>query len=134
MNRYSFPASLALSVIGLLGLAGPGAAVELLRPSKLVLTPLGNLLVAEVGTADPVNVGATGEISILEIAKRVVALTGSKSPIVHVEAMVDDPRRREPDLARAKALGWAPKVPLAEGLARTAPWFREALATAAAAR
>src|SRR5436190_2298657 len=90
--------------------------------------------VLDKATADPVNVGATGEITILEIAKRVIALTGSKSPIVHVEAMVDDPRRREPDLARAKALGWAPKVPLAERLARTAPWFREALATAAAAR
>jgi dTDP-glucose 4,6-dehydratase len=90
--------------------------------------------VLDRGTADPVNVGATGEITILEIAKRVVALTGSRSPIVHVDAMVDDPRRREPDLTRARALGWQPKVPLAEGLARTVPWFREALASAATAR
>jgi dTDP-glucose 4,6-dehydratase len=90
--------------------------------------------VLDKGTAEPVNVGATGEITILEIAKKVVALTGSRSPIVHVDAMVDDPRRREPDLSRAKALGWGPKVPLADGLARTVPWFREALATAAAAR
>ena len=90
--------------------------------------------VLDRGTADPVNVGATGEVTILDVARRVVALTGSRSPIVHVDAMVDDPRRREPDLARARALGWQPKVPLAEGLARTVPWFREALATAAAAR
>ena len=92
--------------------------------------------VLDKGTADPVNVGAVGEISILEIAKRVIALTGSKSPIVHVDGMVDDPRRREPDLTRVKALGWQPKVPLAEGLARTVSWFREALAagTAAGAR
>jgi dTDP-glucose 4,6-dehydratase len=90
--------------------------------------------VLDKGTADPVNVGATGEITILDIAKRVIALTGSKSPIVHVDSMVDDPRRREPDLTRARALGWGPKVPLAQGLERTVPWFREALATAAPAR
>ena len=92
--------------------------------------------VLDKGTADPVNVGAVGEISILEIARRVIALTGGKSEIVHVKGMVDDPRRREPDLTRARALGWQPKVPLAEGLARTVSWFREALAagTAAGAR
>src|SRR5438067_3244280 len=63
MKGYSFPASLALAVIGLLGLAGPGAAAELQRPSKLVLTPLGNLLVAEVGMGNPTN---TSRVSIVD--------------------------------------------------------------------
>ena len=63
MKDYRFPASLALAAVGLLGLAGPGAAVELQRPSKLVLTPLGNLLVAEVGTATPVN---SSRVSIVD--------------------------------------------------------------------
>jgi hypothetical protein len=63
MKSYRFPASLVLATVGLLGPAGPGAAVELDRPSKLVLTPLGNLLVAEVGTAAPVN---SSRVSIVD--------------------------------------------------------------------
>ena len=51
MKRYSFAAGLALAVLTVLGHTGPASAVELQRPSKLALTPLGNLLVAEVGTA-----------------------------------------------------------------------------------
>jgi hypothetical protein len=65
MFRYRFPVSLAFAVVGLLGLAGPAAAgeVELARPSKVVLTPLRNLLVAEVGTANPVN---SSRVSIVD--------------------------------------------------------------------
>ena len=92
----------------------------------------GILLVLERGGADPVNVGAPGEITIATLAQKILAATGSRSSIVHVAAMVDDPRRREPDLTRARSLGFAPKVTLDEGLARTVPYFREALATSAA--
>jgi dTDP-glucose 4,6-dehydratase len=97
-------------------------------------TVRGILTVHDRGGPDPVNVGATGEMSVLGLARAVLAATGSASSVVHVAPMEDDPRRREPDLARAKALGWAPRVPLSEGLARTVPWFRQALAAAAAAR
>jgi dTDP-glucose 4,6-dehydratase len=94
----------------------------------------GVLLVLERGGADPVNVGTPGERSILDLARLVVRLAGSRSEIVHVGAMEDDPRRREPDLARARALGYEPRVALEEGLERTIPWFREALGLAATAR
>lgn len=94
-------------------------------------TVAGILAVLERGGADPVNVGAPGEISILQMARKVIAATGSRSEVVHVPAMVDDPRRREPDLARARALGWAPSTSLDAGLARTVEWFRAALAARA---
>jgi hypothetical protein len=64
MKGYRFPASLVLAAVGLLGPAGPARAdVELQRPSKLALTPLGNLLVAEVGSATPVN---SSRVSIVD--------------------------------------------------------------------
>ena len=64
MKRYSFAAGLALAVLTVLGHTGPASAVELQRPSKLALTPLGNLLVAEVGTATAaIN---TGRVSIVD--------------------------------------------------------------------
>ncbi|MCC7137714.1 MAG: GDP-mannose 4,6-dehydratase [Planctomycetes bacterium] len=94
-------------------------------------TVAGILAVLERAGADPVNVGAPGEISILELARKVIAATGSPSSVVHVASMVDDPRRREPDLTRARALGWGPTTKLDDGLARTVAWFREALAARA---
>ena len=90
-------------------------------------TVAGVLTVLERGDGDPVNVGQTGEISMLDFAALVLELTGSRSEVVHEPAMPDDPRRREPDLTRAKALGYAPRVFIEEGLDRTVPWFREAL-------
>ena len=63
MKRFRSPVAHTLAVLGLLGLAGPAAALDLQRPSKLVLTPLGNLLVAEVGTANPVN---SSRVSIVD--------------------------------------------------------------------
>ena len=97
-------------------------------------TVAGILAVLERATAEPVNVGAPGEITILETAKKVISMTGSRSTLVHVDAMVDDPRRREPDLTRAKALGWSPRVRFDDGLARTVAYFREAVARTAVAR
>ena len=91
-------------------------------------TVAGILTVLDKAGPDPVNVGAPGEITILELARKVIVATGSGSSIVHVPAMVDDPRRREPDLTRARALGWGPRTPLATGLERTVAFFREALA------
>jgi dTDP-glucose 4,6-dehydratase len=95
-------------------------------------TVAGILTVLEKAGPDPVNVGTPGEITVLELARKIIAAAGASSPIVHVAAMVDDPRRREPDTTRARALGWSPKVSLDEGLARTVPWFRSQLATAGA--
>jgi dTDP-glucose 4,6-dehydratase len=87
-------------------------------------TVAGVLAVLDRGGAEPVNVGARGERTILDFARLVLRVTGSRSRIVHEPRMEDDPRRREPDLARAAALGWTASVPLEEGLRRTVEWFR----------
>ena len=81
----------------------------------------------------PINLGNPVEFTMLELAQRVVALTGSRSEIVHRPLPQDDPRQRQPDIARARELlDWEPTVPLAEGLERTVAYFREDLAHAAA--
>jgi dTDP-glucose 4,6-dehydratase len=81
------------------------------------------LLVSE--TSDPVNIGNPGEFTVNEFAQLVLELTGSRSPIVHTPLPSDDPRKRRPDITRAKTvLGWEPKVALREGLAETIKWFR----------
>jgi dTDP-glucose 4,6-dehydratase len=90
-------------------------------------TVSGILTVLDRAGPDPVNVGAPGEITILDMARTILRATGSDSEILHVARMEDDPRRREPDIARARALGWAPRVPFEEGLERTLPWFRRAV-------
>jgi dTDP-glucose 4,6-dehydratase len=90
-------------------------------------TVAGILAVLDRGGAEPVNVGMPGECTILEMARAILRATGSRSPVRHVAAMEDDPRRREPDITRARALGWEPKVPFEEGLAKTLPWFRRAV-------
>ena len=80
--------------------------------------------------AGPVNLGNPGEFTILEVAQRVIDLTGSGSRIVHKPLPEDDPRQRRPDISLAQAqLGWEPKVALDEGLRRTIPYFEDLLAT-----
>jgi len=80
------------------------------------------------GGAEPVNLGNPQEMSLLELAKKILALTGSSSEIVFNPLPVDDPKVRQPDIARARALlGWEPRVELEEGLRRTIGWFREKL-------
>ena len=73
----------------------------------------------------PLNLGTTYEFSVLELAKKVIKLTGSKSKIVHLPLPKDDPKQRRPDLSKArKLLKWEPRVSLDEGLKRTIAWFR----------
>jgi UDP-glucuronate decarboxylase len=73
----------------------------------------------------PVNLGNPGEFTIRELAEMVIEMTKSKSKLVERPLPADDPTRRRPDNALAKAkLGWEPKVPLREGLAETIKWFR----------
>jgi dTDP-glucose 4,6-dehydratase len=72
----------------------------------------------------PVNIGNPTEITMLELAKQVISVTGSASPIRFEPLPADDPIRRRPDIAVARELlGWQPKVGLAEGLRRTATWL-----------
>src|SRR5262245_63820505 len=74
---------------------------------------------------DPVNIGNPREMTIEEIAKTIIRMTGSKSKIVYRSLPVDDPKVRQPDITRAKTLlGWEPKVALEEGLVKTIGYFR----------
>lgn len=72
----------------------------------------------------PVNLGNPDEISMLDLARTVLELTGSSSPIVHAAAPGEDPARRRPDIGLARArLDWSPRVPLRDGLVRTIDYF-----------
>ena len=74
----------------------------------------------------PVNIGNPSEITMLELARLVRDLCGSRSEIVFEPLPVDDPRRRRPDIGVARELlGWEPRVPLEEGLTRTIAWWRQ---------
>jgi dTDP-glucose 4,6-dehydratase len=76
----------------------------------------------------PVNIGNPHEMTVLEFAKKIIELTGSKSTIVFKPLPQDDPQVRQPDISKAKnVLGWEPKVALEEGLMRTIDYFREKL-------
>jgi dTDP-glucose 4,6-dehydratase len=79
-------------------------------------------------TSDPVNIGNPHELTMRELAERIVALTGAKSRIVERPLPADDPKKRKPDITRARTLlGWEPKVSLEEGLPRTLDYFRRKL-------
>ena len=85
----------------------------------------GVLAVLERGDEMPVNLGNPHEVTVLELAKTIVRLAGSKSEIVHRDLPVDDPKQREPDITRARSLlGWEPEVDLEDGLRRTLEYFR----------
>lgn len=74
----------------------------------------------------PINVGNPGEFTILELAEKVIKLTGSKSKIIHVPPAISDPKVRRPDITLAKKLlHWQPKIKLDEGLRRTIVWFKK---------
>lgn len=77
----------------------------------------------------PVNLGNPGEFTILELASKVIELTGSRSEIVFMPLPHDDPRQRQPDITLAREkLGWNPVLPLEHGLVKTIEYFRSILA------
>jgi dTDP-glucose 4,6-dehydratase len=79
--------------------------------------------------AGPVNVGNPDEFTIRELADAVLAATGSSSGLATLPLPSDDPKVRRPDITRAReVLGWAPLVPLREGLQRTIPYFEKMVA------
>ena len=74
---------------------------------------------------EPVNIGNPTEMTMLEFAREIIRVTGSRSKIVFRPLPQDDPQQRRPDIGRAKALlGWEPQVPLAEGIVKTIDYFR----------
>lgn len=75
----------------------------------------------------PVNTGNPGEFTMLELAQKVIELTGSKSKIVYLPLPGDDPKQRKPDISYAKEIlnGWQPNIKLEEGLIKTIEYFKQ---------
>ncbi len=89
---------------------------------------LDKLAVIENLAGEVFNLGNPEEKTILELAHIIIRLTGSSSKISFIDRPIDDPERRQPDIAKAKkVLGWKPEVPLEEGLRRTIEFFKSRL-------
>ncbi len=77
---------------------------------------------------EPVNIGNPAEMTVLDFAKAILRITGSKSEIVYRELPADDPKVRQPDISLAKQLlGWAPQISFEDGITRTVDFFRDFL-------
>ena len=95
----------------------------------------GFLRLAESSEHEPVNIGNPNEFTILECARRVLAVTGSSSKIRHEPLPPDDPKQRRPDISKARRLlGWEPKIDLENGLRMSLDYFRKAVAEEKVAR
>lgn len=74
----------------------------------------------------PINLGNPGEFTMIELAEKVLRLTGSTSKLIHLPLPQDDPKQRRPDITKAKEyLDWAPTIALEQGLERTIAYFRK---------
>jgi dTDP-glucose 4,6-dehydratase len=90
----------------------------------------GLLALMDSDVNEPVNIGNPHEMSIEEMARLIIRMTGSKSHIVFQPLPVDDPQVRQPDITKARTLlGWEPKVTLEEGLTSTIEYFRTKMGT-----
>jgi dTDP-glucose 4,6-dehydratase len=95
----------------------------------------GFIRLARVSEHAPVNIGNPSEFTILECAKAVLAVTGSKSKLRNEPLPQDDPKQRRPDITKARQLlGWEPKVDLEQGLKLSLDYFRQAVAAETTAR
>jgi len=82
------------------------------------------LMAADDSVTGPINLGNPHEMTIRELAERIVAMVGSKSKLQFKPLPQDDPLQRKPDITKAKEiLGWEPKIPIEEGLTRTIAYF-----------
>jgi dTDP-glucose 4,6-dehydratase len=89
----------------------------------------GILRLLDSDTNEPVNIGNPHEVTIEQIARTIIRLTGSTSRIVYRPLPIDDPKQRQPDITRARTwLGWEPKVGLEEGLLKTVDYFKAKVA------
>ncbi|MBA3975659.1 MAG: NAD-dependent dehydratase [Candidatus Solibacter sp.] len=85
----------------------------------------GIVRLAGTGYAEPVNIGNPQEMTVMEFARAIEKMTGTRAGIVFKPLPEDDPKRRQPDITRAReVLGWEPKVDLETGLRRTVEYFR----------
>jgi UDP-glucuronate decarboxylase len=86
------------------------------------------MLILDKVVDSPINLGNPEEFTMLELAEKIISITGSKSTIVFEPLPEDDPRKRKPDILMAqKILGWAPRVSLEDGIKMTADYFMREL-------
>ncbi len=82
------------------------------------------LMDSSIELTGPINLGNPGEFTMLELASKVISITGTKSRIIHTNLPADDPRQRQPDITLAKnKLGWEPSINLDDGLEKTVAYF-----------
>ena len=106
---------------------GDGSQTRSFQYISDLIDGVGRLM--ERGNEEPVNLGNPQEMTLLELAKRIVRLSGSRSEIVFRPLPEDDPKVRQPDITRARTrLGWEPRVDTDEGLKLTLEWFRARVA------
>lgn len=92
------------------------------------ITGILRCLVSKETIARPINIGNPNEITILELARKIISETNSSSSISYIERPSDDPQRRCPDISTAnKILSWTPEVDLDKGLQKTISWFRNTI-------
>lgn len=89
------------------------------------------MMATDDSVTGPINIGNPGEFTMLQLAREILDITGSKSKIVYLPLPADDPVQRQPDIsiARKKLNGWEPLVPLREGLLKTVDYFDELLSS-----
>ena len=108
-----------------LTVAGDGSQTRSFTHYSDLVEGIWRLMNASVN--DPVNIGNPNEMTLLELAKMIVRLSGSSSEIRFIALPVDDPKVRKPDITRARRLlGWEPTVDVERGLRETIDWYRRA--------
>lgn len=111
-----------------LTVAGDGSQTRSFQYVDDLIEGMIRMMNTEEGFTGPVNIGNPNEFSILELAQKVIELTGSKSKIKYIELPSDDPTQRKPDISLAiDKLSWEPKVQLNEGLIKTIEYFDNVL-------
>ena len=104
--------------------AGDGSQTRSFQYVDDLLSGMKKMMESEKGFTGPVNIGNPNEFTILELATKVIELTGSKSKISFIPLPSDDPMQRQPNISLAKEkLGWSPVVQLNEGLVKTIEYF-----------
>jgi nucleoside-diphosphate-sugar epimerase len=125
-RSFCYVDDLVRGIVGLL-LVDSDKTVEERKDKKFIFTRPDEL----TSVHDPVNIGNPRELTVIEIARLVLKLTGSASEISFHPLPLDDPKVRRPDITRAKALlKWEPQVALEEALVRTIAYFRAELTRA----
>jgi dTDP-glucose 4,6-dehydratase len=125
-RSFCYVDDLVRGIVGLL-LVDSDRTVDERKDKKYIFTRTDDR--DEASVHEPVNIGNPRELTVIEIARLILALTGSSSEIAYHPLPLDDPKVRRPDISRAKALlKWEPQVSLEEALAKTITYFRAELA------